>query len=353
MEWKNKTLFIAALIGSAVGLGNIWRFPYIASEEGIWFIVAYLFSVIAIGIPAFYLEIYTGSKMKKPLGELGKKLGKLSFLISVPLIVVLSVMSYYTIITAETAALGLGMTGYWATLGLTMLIHALGIWIVNKGLSEGIEKANEYLVSLLFLALILLFVYSKPWEHLDEIWKALDKLLRPSALLAGLSQALFSLSLGIGLLYTYAMFSKPKHLKSVAVISSLGDTIVALLAMLILFSIAPCIGNAHENFMFEAINSYFKESMAKHAFYILLFSAAFTSVISFYSFLKFNYPNLIYVPPFLSLAVGLGKLFSLDLIYIMDRFVVEPLLPLSLVITLSIYFSYWRGKRKRKALKES
>ena len=364
IHWKSRILFIFALVGSAVGLGNIWRFPYIAKEQGIFFILFYLLFVFVVGVPAIYLEIFVGTKEKKSIVKIAKEyLKEKYYLTAIPFIVILSIASYYTVVTSWTLAFAFfpklsfyAFKSSFLPLLFTLFVNLSAIIIINREFHHGIEAINKYFVSFLLFFITILFLFSMPWEKLSLIYGSIPVKFNLSVILSAFSQALFTLSLGVGLLYTYALFAKPERLFTTSFITAVADTVVALLSFFMIMAFFVTINinvSSPEELSFVVLKKVFSEyrefgGMLSFIFFFFLFSAAYTSVISFYSFLKFNLPKrysyLIYVPLVFSVFVSIDWILGLDLIYILDRFVVEPLLPLSMIINIVVFVKFYLSK---------
>ena len=366
MKWTTKTVFILSLIGSAVGLGNIWRFPYIAKDEGIWFIFFYLLFVFTLGVGGVYLEIFAGANEKLPLIKTAKKyLGnkKIALLFYLPFIVSLTILSYYSVITGWTIGYLItpfsftGIRGSLLSLTLTLFVNTAAVVILRMGLHKGLERVNKYFVSLLFILILMLFFLSRPWLYKEQIIKILDKPFSLSTIFSSLTQALFSLSIGMAALYTYSMFAEKKYIRTASFFTVVGDTAIALISLFLLLSLHFQFSSSPkaEEFTFSVLERYFSSSLYHSifgkAFFLLLFLAAFTSLISFYSTLHFNLSRIwIYLAVVFSAFVSLENFIGLNLISLLDRRVVEILLPLSLIITFSLYIKIWR-KRGATTLK--
>jgi len=258
--------FILAAAGSAVGLGNIWKFPYITGEYGGGaFVLVYLFAILFIGLSVFLAEAVIGQysqanvatsfiKMSKSKNENWKFAG---FMIVTGLIilsfysVVLGwilnyVFSSFSALPTDAATAGAAFeTLISKDLATQLFYHTLVagtvIFIVLKGIKDGIEKINLILMPLLGLILVGLLVYAM---SLDSFSKAVTFMFFPdwskinsSALLAALGQAFFTLSLGVGTILTYSA-SLPKEANFVksSVMVAVVDTVIALIAGLIIFS---------------------------------------------------------------------------------------------------------------------
>lgn len=258
--------FILAAAGSAVGLGNIWRFPYITGEYGGGaFILVYLLAIIFIGLTVFLAEAVIGqngqSDVSTSFVSLSKSKNKnwkfAGFMVATGLII----LSFYSVVLGWILDYVITSFGSLPTeakvaggnfenlisndIGSLILYHTLiagsVILIVLKGIKEGIEKINLILMPLLGLILFGLLIYALT---LDSFSDAVAFMFSPdfskidgNALLAALGQAFFTLSLGVGTILTYSA-SLPKEANFVksSFMVAIVDTSIALIAGLIIFS---------------------------------------------------------------------------------------------------------------------
>ncbi|MGB5920227.1 sodium-dependent transporter [Arcobacter sp.] len=258
--------FILAAAGSAVGLGNIWKFPYIAGEYGGGaFVLIYLVAILFIGLTVFLAEAVIGqngqanvstsfvviSKSKNPNWKLA------GFMVATGLIVlsfysvVLGWILNYVITSFDTLPTKAEIAGakfenlISNDIGSLLIYHTLiagsVVFIVLKGIKEGIEKINLILMPLLGLILIGLLIYA---FTLDSFSQAVSFMFIPdfskidgNALLAALGQAFFTLSLGVGTILTYSasLPKKTNFVKSSFYVAAV-DTTIAIVAGLIIFS---------------------------------------------------------------------------------------------------------------------
>ncbi len=257
--WNTKFGFILAAAGSAVGLGNIWRFPTeAASNGGAAFLLVYLICVILIGLPVMIAELSIGrSSQKNPVGAF-RSLSNNRFF---PLVGVwgvlcgVMILSFYTIIAGWTFShvfveifTFMGLDGAAALLSDTdngiinavfaLLFMGLTISIIRGGVSDGIERATKLMMPLLVVILIIMAVYVifQPGasEGLEVYLKPDFSMITPDLILAALGQAFFSLSLGMGALITYGSYlSKKENIVEAASYVTLADVGIAFLAGLL------------------------------------------------------------------------------------------------------------------------
>jgi NSS family neurotransmitter:Na+ symporter len=269
--WSSRSGFLLAAVGGAVGLGNLWRFPYIAGENGGGgFVLVYLGFVFLIGLPLIAGELLLGRRGRgsavHSIATLVKSenaspfwniIGWLSLLI--PFIA----LSYYAVVAAWAVDyLGLAARNVFATLDPAtsgeffairvgdpvsqVLLHAAFIattvWVVAKGLNGGIERMSKILMPSLFGVILILVIYNMFngafGEAVDFLFKPDFSELTGTSVLMALGQALFSLAVGVGLMITYAAYMPREYsIRRSATIICLGDTLVALLAGLAIFPI--------------------------------------------------------------------------------------------------------------------
>lgn len=316
-RWSGTVGFILAAMGSAVGLGNIWRYPYITGQYGgAAFILLYMGCVFAIGIPLLLAEALIGRKTQRnPVGAFKTLRPGSSWVITGRLGVVSSfvILSYYAVVAGwvlyyvylslvgsfagESAQqITAIFTGMMARPGLQifwlMIFMLLTIVIVSKGVSSGIEIGNRIMMPLLFALLVLLLIYA---VQTDGAAAGLEFLLRPqwqklgpAAFLEALGQALFSLSLGMGTMITYGSYlSRKSKLVECAFYIAMGDTLVAILAGFVVFPLVFSFGlepSAGPGLIFQTLPIAFAKLPAGYwvalAFFVLLSFAALTSSIS-------------------------------------------------------------------------
>jgi len=312
-SWTSKKAFVLASIGAAVGIGNIWRFPYIASEHGgIWFLIPYFVCLLVVGIPLFLVETGQGFNSKKGFfksvedskdvpfidGRMRKALGLF------PVFVSTVILGYYTALCSWTLWFAiefmLGNEPSFAIMQQSytpvitfVIVFAAAFLVVMKGIHKGIEPATHYLVPMLFIFMILLLAYSlslpNATSHLGSaLTGSSEKIFDTRTWYYALSQVLFSLSVGYGIMFTYGMHLKNGRgiFRSAFQVAG-ADTAASLLAFFSIIVISSVIGTQASGMMlsFEAFPAFFASqglagAVVGAAFFALLFSAAFTSVIS-------------------------------------------------------------------------
>jgi len=263
-HWATKFGFVLAAAGSAIGLGNIWRFPYKAGQYGGGaFVLAYIISVIIIGIPIMIAEFIIGrSAQRNPVGAF-KKLRKSRFWPLVGWLGVLSgftILSYYSVVGGwilkyiwesifyffQQGTSGVVFNGFLSNPLEQVLWHALfmliTILIVLGGVTSGIEKWSKVLMPSLLLILFVLMVnslmYPGAGEGIRFILEPDFSKLSSAGILEALGHAFFSLSLGMGAMLTYGSYlEKETNISSSALEIVVLNTIYALMAGLMIFPI--------------------------------------------------------------------------------------------------------------------
>lgn len=322
VNFGSKLGAILAAAGSAVGLGNIWRFPYEAGNHGgAAFILIYLGCVFLFGLPIMMSEFIIGRHSKASTGESYKTLAPRTQWKWVGYLGVLTgflILGYYAVVAGWTleyilqAILGKfsgKSSGDFITMFNDFSQHPfrpllwlfvfviLTHYIIVKGVKDGIERSSKVMMPLLFILVIVLAICS---VTLPGAEKGVEFLLKPDfskvtadVFLGAMGQAFFSMSLGMGCLSTYASyFGKDTRLGTTAMSVGIIDTFVAILAGLIIFPAAFSVGiqpDAGPSLIFITLPNVFQQAfgafpllanLCAAAFYILLAMAALTSTIS-------------------------------------------------------------------------
>jgi NSS family neurotransmitter:Na+ symporter len=317
--WGSKVAFIFAATGSAIGLGNIWRFPTVVSQNGgAVFVFVYVVAVAIIGFTVMLAELTLGRhSQKNPVGAIDyikpgspwKFIGYLGIITGVCLLSFYAVVAGWAagyIFKTATGAFKGQLTADMANKIFTdfssdplqvfiffALIMGLTIFIISKGVKKGIEKWTKILMPALFLLIVLLAVRALT---LPGAGKGLSFYLNPDfsklsgkVILFAVGQAFFSLSLGMGTMITYGSYiSKSSNLVSSAGWVSFADTFIALLAGLIIFPTLVSFGQpvdvGGEGLAFQIFPLILSQFPGGYIFGILFFTlltvAALTSTIS-------------------------------------------------------------------------
>ncbi len=308
-EWGSKFGFIMAAAGSAVGLGNIWRFPYITGQYGGGaFVLVYLACVLLIGIPLLFTEMGFGRFTKK--GTIGafKDTGANPFFMGLgavlAVLVSFFVLSFYGNIAGWTIGyIGKTITGSTQTfndfaangpltIGLMAIFIIATIAIVRLGVSGGIEKAAKILMPILFVLIAIVAVRSLT---LEGAMKGVEFYMKPdfskidgNSILAALGQAFFSMSIGWGIMITYGSYlPKSSNIISSGTWVGFMDAGVALMAGFMIFPAVFALGKDPASgpaLVFEVLPDVFSGmpggAIIGAFFFLLLMVAALTSSIS-------------------------------------------------------------------------
>lgn len=321
--WSSRLAFILAATGSAVGLGNIWRFPYVTAENGGGaFVLVYLGCILVLGLPILISEIMIGRRGRRsPINSLkllSAESGKTKAWTSIGwmgLVAGLLILSFYSVVAGWTLfytwtyiqalfTSGPAISDPGATFGAligdapTLLIwHSafmvMTLFVVAAGVEKGLERAVRFLMPALFVLLLVLAGYGMTTGHFGE---AVSFLFTPdfskisgSTVIEALGQAFFTLSLGMGAIMAYGAYlprdiSVPRTAATVA----LADTGVALVAGLAIFPIVFAYGidpgSGGPGLIFTSLPNAFEAmpfgTVYGMLFFALLSVAAWTSSIS-------------------------------------------------------------------------
>ena len=318
-QWKNRLGFILAAAGSAVGLGNIWRFPYMVGENGgSIFIIVYLLCVLLLGLPIMIAEITLGKiTQRNPVGAFKVLAGERSPWQMVGFSGVLAafvILSYYSVVAGWCLDfIWKSLTGVFQP-GHTMaevtsifqqltanpraqtffhgLFMVMVVVIVLAGVQRGLQRWNEILMPALIFILLVLIAFSMRQSGANQ---GLQFILRPDpskltghSLLAAMGQCFFSLSIGMGAMLTYGSYLRKQQRVPPATGWVVGmDTGIALLAGFVVFPVVFTFGQQPQQgpgLVFVTLPAAFLQMQGGTAialaFFILLLFAALTSAIS-------------------------------------------------------------------------
>lgn len=256
---------IAVLAGSAIGLGNIWRFPFMVGENGgAAFIILYILCSILISVPAFLCESVIGrsshSDVKGALAKFSNS-SKWQILSTISIITSLIIVSYYSVvggwtidflthsiangfeIESSTSIFSEISSSAWEPLICHTVFIALSSLIVLLGIKKGIEFFSKISIPILLLLVMLIAVYSIMMPGAEKGIAYLLKpdfgKLTPDTVIAAMGQSIYSMSLGIGVVLTYSAYIKnEENILSTSLWTALFDTIFAILAS---FAIMPAV----------------------------------------------------------------------------------------------------------------
>lgn len=308
---------IAATVGSAVGLGNIWRFPYEAGENGGGaFILVYILCVALLGVPVILAEFIIGrsthKNMKGALQELSPN-SRFYLFTYVCILGSLLILSFYSVVCGWVAdylfeaAIG-NLSGHtqqeysaifanfvgnpWSSVLWTVLFLLLNFYVMGRGLRGGVERVSAVMMPLLFLLLVIFCINSLT---LPEARKGLEFLFAPDfssltwkGVVDAFGQAFMSLTLGISGLVTYSSyFSDKTSLARDAGTVAVLDTLVAILSGVMIFPAVFSYGvepEAGPKLIFEILPSIFDQMPGGYLwavlFFLLVFFASITSTMS-------------------------------------------------------------------------
>ena len=315
-HWGSKLGFVLAAAGSAVGLGNLWKFPYITGVNGGGaFVLIYLGCIVLVGLPVMVAEVLIGRATQKSPVSAFKDLkagpwvafGWLgvagSFVILSYYSVVAGWALHYTYLSVSGQIVGLGPDGVEPAFGalftsnsLNLFWHtlfmAITIGVVWGGVSRGIERWARILMPALMGLMLMLLVHSFTMEGfhraLDFVFGFHTENLTAAGVLEALGHAFFTLSLGVGTMLTYGSYLKrDDDIVAASVTISVLDTVIALLACLILFPILFTLGmeaSQGPGLVFVSVPIALSQmpggAFLSTAFFALLVFAALTSAIS-------------------------------------------------------------------------
>ncbi|MEM1175897.1 MAG: sodium-dependent transporter [Pseudomonadota bacterium] len=268
-QWSGRFAFILAVTGSAVGLGNIWKFPYVAGENGGGaFVLVYLACVLFVGMPVLMSEILIGRRGRRnPVATmklLGQEEGSSPHWQWVGLAGVIAgilILSFYSVIGGWTLAyIPQGLTGaftdatpesvgaifgalvgsWWKLAICHTIFMALTVFVVARGVERGLEQAVRFMVPALLLILLIMLGYS---ITSGSFMKGVEFMFTPDfskvtgdTVLAAMGQAFFTLSIGMGAIMAYgAYLPEETSITGASTAVVIGDTSIAILAGLIIF----------------------------------------------------------------------------------------------------------------------
>lgn len=319
-NFKNTLGVILATAGSAVGLGNVWRFPYMTGQNGgASYIVIYILCVLLLGIPCMISEFIIGrrsaSNTARAYNKMGNRwwgiIGMLSvstgFLITCYYVIVSGwcLQYMYATLLGELHGDAAYFISYfsdfssnpWKPLLWVAVFMGITHWVIIHGVRGGIERASKVLMPALFVLLLVIVVASC---MLPGAERGISFLLKPdfskidgSVCLNAMGQSFYSLSIGMGCICTYASyFSRRTNLSQSAIQISVIDCLVAILAGLMIFPAAFSVGvqpDSGPSLIYITLPNVFQQAFSavpfvgtivSFAFYALMSLAALTSMIS-------------------------------------------------------------------------
>jgi NSS family neurotransmitter:Na+ symporter len=321
-QWSSHAGFILAAAGSAIGLGNLWKFPFITwHNHGGAFVLVYLLCITVVGLPIMMSEILIGRRIRRsPVGALRAAAGpRWAWVGGLGVVTGIVILGYYTVVAGWTIryffkCLGWSLRGYvpgtssgdafaaFAGNGgfqiiLSAIFMSFTISVIYAGVTKGIERISRQLMPILFGILVLLLVSALTMEGTGAairfIFVPQFNELPPRGVLEALGQAFFTLSLGMGTMITYGSYmSRKESAVTSAIAVVLLDTLIAISATVIMFSVifskagmAEQIGKSTVGMLFITLPELFYTVVPMGAilaplFYVLIGFAALTSTIS-------------------------------------------------------------------------
>ncbi len=319
-NFGNRFGVLVAMAGSAIGLGNLWRFPYlVGSYGGAAFIFVYIFCVFLLCLPIFMSEVIVGRRSRANAYGAFKKLApgtRWKWLGAISVITPVIVVSYYSVVggwsveyflkactlefTAGVSRADMGsmfssfITSVWSPIVGHTIFLLLTAAIVISGVKSGIEKFGKIMMPLLFVLIIVIAARAATLPGADEGLKYLFKpdfsKIDASVCSAALGQAFFSLSLGVGTILTYGSYvSKKENICVSSTYTATADFLFALLASCAIMPAVFAFGlNPQEGpgLVFETLPFIFSNMplgwLVAILFFLALIVAALTSSISLY-----------------------------------------------------------------------
>ena len=316
-QFSGRFGMLATAIGSAVGLGNIWRFPYIVGQYGGGaFLIVYLLMVAIIGIPIMMVEFIIGREARRDAINSFRILapGKAWFLSGViGVLAAFFILGFYGVVAGwtleyirlslvnafkgmDSQAVGQVFSDFIShpvkPIITQLLVMAATGLVVSTGLQKGVEKAAKFMIPILVVLMVILnvqsFLLPGGQAGFDFLFKPDFSKLTKEGILAALGHAFFSLSLGMGIMITYGSYIPKKEVLGRAALNiSLADTILALLAGIAIFPAVFAFGiepSSGPGLVFISLPNIFGQMAGGYffglMFFVLLFLASLTSTIS-------------------------------------------------------------------------
>tara|TARA_Y100001934_G_scaffold152416_1_gene182812 strand:+ start:23673 stop:24956 length:1284 start_codon:yes stop_codon:yes gene_type:complete len=383
--------FILAAAGGAVGLGNIWKFPYVAGMNGgSAFLLVYLVLILFLGLPVLIAEVMLGkATQRNPVGAfkaLDHEKSPWRMIGFMGVLAAFMILSFYSVVAGWCIEFIIqGAKGAYSSssspedvqklfAALTsspskqILYHgifiSMTIAIVYAGVQSGLQRVCEVLMPLLIVILIALIVFAMKQEGWQKGVRFLlepdASKLTPNTILAAMGQCFFSLSLGMGAMLTYGSYlRKEDNVVSSSAWVAVMDTGIALLAGFVIFPIVFTFGvepAAGPGLVFVSLPGAFQQlpagTIAGIGFFVLLLAAAVTSAISlleviaayFVDEFKMDRRKVSIGFGFLCFLIGIGCAVSGNFFDILDKTSSNYLLPIgALLISM---FAGWVLKRE-------
>lgn len=404
--WTTRFGFYLAAVGSACGLGNLWRFPYVVGENGGGaFVLLYVLFALLLGLPLLIGELMLGKwsrrsvlEATRSLGHGGRRpyiwLGRLAVLVS------LIVLSYYAVVSGwvlhfsmqffvglispstlqEQGRLELLLSNGWLQMGLASAHLLIAIVVVLKGVKEGLEKAIGMMMPAFAILLVILAYQSLSLPSAGEAIRFLfypdfSKLSFGSPLHA-IGHVFFTLSVGFGTMVTFGSYLREEdHIPTAGFRVSIVDTLLSLFAGLLLFPIVLQASNiplTDPTLLFQALPKFLIETrggiLFGFFFFVCLYLAALGASIGLLEVIVSNFVEILKVNRTISswfsglLALGLGLFPALSsslfqdirfggksLLELLDSFLINVVLPL-IAVGMSLAIAKGMAKSDKEAM---
>ena len=373
---KLSVILVAA--GSAIGLGALWRFPYIAGKHGgAAFLIVFLLSVLVVGVPAMLAEFAIGRKTRKnAVGAYRTISRRWSFLGYGSVLSALFISGYYYLIagwsleylvnsaTTELYTSALPFTeqfkefqSSWRPLIYGVAFILLTHIIVSRGVEKGIEKASKIMMPLLFVILIVMAVRVAFMPGAADGYRFFlscdfSEAFKPETIMMAVGQAFFSLSVGMGCMVTYSSyFKKNNNLVTTSLNVSLLTLLVSMLAGLVIFPAVFSAGiqpSEGPSLVFVTLPEIFNgmplAPLWSTVFFVLVMLASLTSTISFHEVLTAYFAEEFKLSrqaaaitttgiSILLSALTFSSLFGIDYLNIFDKLTANVMMPLGAMFT--------------------
>lgn len=320
-HWSSRLAFVLAVTGSAVGLGNVWKFPYVTGQYGgAAFVLVYLGCIALIGLPVMMSEILLGRRGRRnpiaTMALLGTEEGrsnKWRMVGGIGVIAGILILSYYSVYggyslayvlkaaggafsgaaAADVISVRDGFEGSWFSVGLFhTLFMGLTIFVVARGVQRGLEQAVRFMVPALLILLIALLGYSINSGYFAQGFAFLFApdfaKLGWDGVLAAMGQAFFTLSIGMGAVMAYGAYLPDEtSITGSSIAVAVSDTAIAIMAGLVIFPLVFANGleiDAGPSLVFITLPLAFGQMLGGVVFgtlfFVLLTFAAWTSAIS-------------------------------------------------------------------------
>lgn len=315
-SWRTRFGFYLLAIGSACGLGNLWRFPYVVGENGGGaFVLLYVFTALTVGLPLLIAELSLGKSSRQSVLMATQRLarttgykgfawaGRFSVLLS------LVVFSYYAVISGwvlhflsrflmevivstdlhhSASSLATLMQNGWLQWALASVHVLLTLIVVGKGVQEGLEKFITYMMPLFMTLVLLLVLRSTALPSEPEVLRFLFypdfAKLTYSSIIHAVGHIFFTLSVGFGTLVTFGSYMREEdHVPTAGFRVTLVDTVISLIAVLLVFPIAFQASNVpltDPALLFETLPRFFLDFRGGILFGLLFFSCLYLAALN-------------------------------------------------------------------------